>query len=278
MDAAGTAVNTGLGMITAGWNDKRQIKQQGKLNEQQYAIDGRALERQKAAELEMWKNTGPQAMTEQLKKAGLSPALQYGGAGGGGATTGGGGSGVNAPGAPSGGGEIMGIQLMNAQKKLLEAQTVKTQAEAKKTAGVDTELTNQQWRMATIAANLAAETYEETYRKIVDMAKIVANEAEVSGATKDEAIELKEGELVGLGLANELKKVGITKTEQEITNLVNQVAQRWKELSIQEQNAIINGKRYALEKFVKDIPDSTRITVEAVGRIAGAATGAKMKN
>ena len=259
-------------MVTAGFNDRRQLRQQGKLNEQQYAIDGRALARQKAADLEFWKATSYPGQVAMMKEANLSPGLAYGMSGGGGASIGGTAT-TNAAKAPSGGGEIMGMQLMAAQRDLLKAQTIKTEEKAKNVAGVDRELKNQQGRLATIAANLGSETYEETYQKIIDQAKIIHNEAEISGATKDEVIEIKEGELVGLGLANELKRVGIQKTEQEIETMIEQVSQRWKELSIQEQNAIINGKRYALEKFVKDIPDSTRITVEAVGRIAATATG-----
>ena len=79
------------------------------------------------------------ALTEQLKKAGLSPALQYGGSGGGGATTGGGSGSVAAAKAPSGGGEVMGLQMMDAQRRLIEAQTQNVLADTAKKTGVDTQ-------------------------------------------------------------------------------------------------------------------------------------------
>lgn len=277
MKAAEQVQGTILGLALEGHNDRRQLRQQGKLNEQQAATDRQQMQFKQALDIDTWNKTNYSSQVDQLEKAGLNPGLLYGMSGGGGSTTGNSSASVSAAKAPQGGQEIMNLQLMGAQKALLEAQTEKTKAEAVKTAGVDTQLTNQQYRLANIAAQLGAETYEATYQKLMDEAKIIHNEAEISGATKDEQIEIKEGELVGLGLANELKKVGITKTEQEIKTMVEQVAQRWAELSIQEQNAIINGKRYALEKFVRDIPDSTRITVEAIGKIAATATGAKLK-
>ena len=47
--------------------------------------------------------------------------MMYGMGGGGGATTGDPGASVGANAAPKGGGEIMGLQLMDAQRKLMEA-------------------------------------------------------------------------------------------------------------------------------------------------------------
>jgi len=262
MDAAETAVNTGLGMITAGWNDQRQLKQQGKLNEQQYAIDGRALARQKAAELQQWKDTGPVAMTEQLKRAGLSPALQYGGAGGGGATTGGGGSGVSAPGAPSGGGEVMGIQLMNAQKKLIEAQTANTQADTAKKSGVDTELTAAQGRLARNVAQFYVDTYEDNYDKVKAEVSILENQAKTADQTQMVDVEAKKAELIGLGIANELKRAQKDLTEEQMKATVEMVKQKWEEVSIKQGHL-------DLDKFIKDVKDSTKLTTESIIRVIG---------
>ena len=79
-----------------------------------------------------------------LKEAGLNPALLYGSKGGGGATTGSGGGGVSGQSAGtairSGGAEGMGIQLqlLEAQKENIKADTELKKADAAKTAGVDT--------------------------------------------------------------------------------------------------------------------------------------------
>ena len=267
MQSLGTAIDSGLGLILGGINDRRQVRQEGRLLEQQAAVDRKQTAFNQALGLETWKQTGPQALTAELKSAGLSPALQYGGGAAGGGTTGGGSSGVNASPAPSGGGEIIGLAMAKAQIQLMQAQTEKTRAEAAKTAGVDTYLTNQQARMTNIQANLAAESYEETYERIINEAKIVANEAEISGATKDEEIAIMEGELIGLGIANEAKKAGIKLTEEQIKQTSAEVKQAWEGLSIQRRRAIIEGDKLALDKFVRDVPDSIKLAAETVGDV-----------
>ena len=73
----------------------------------------------------------------------------------------------------------------------------------------------------------------------------------------------------GQGLTIEAKKVGIELTEAQINQTVEAVKQAWKGLSIQEQNSIINGNRLELEKFIKDVPDSIKLTVEAVKDVVG---------
>ena len=108
------------------------------------------------ANKDMWDYTNYENQVAHLEAAGLNPALLYGQGGGGGATAAGGnaiaGSGNSAGGANTGSpqaiksqiieGAGMGIQLglMNAQKRNLEADAAKKEADAAKTAGVDTEL------------------------------------------------------------------------------------------------------------------------------------------
>ena len=229
---------------------------------------------QKQMDLQMWKDTNYSTQVEEMEKAGINPALLYGKGGGGGTTVGNSGGNVSSASAPQGGGEIMGMMMQKAQLELMKAQTQATEAqankanvEAAKTAGVDTDLTNQQARMATIQANLAAESYEETYKRIIDEAKIVANEAEISGATKDEEIALKEGELIGLGISNEAKKAGIRLTEEQIKQTAEEVKQAWEGLSIARRRAIIEGDKLALDKFVRDVPDSIKLAAETIGDV-----------
>ena len=105
MQAASGIVGTGLGLLLEGHNDRRQLRQQGKLNDLSVKSQKELLEAQRQKEYQMWQDTNYSAQIEQMKKAGVNPALLYGQSGGGGTTTGGSGQGINNTGAPTGGRE-----------------------------------------------------------------------------------------------------------------------------------------------------------------------------
>lgn len=147
--AAGGLINTGMGLLLEKHNDRRQLRQQEKLQNLQLKGQMQMTDYNMMKQLQMWKDTSYPAQVEQLKKAGLNPGLVYGMGGGGGTTTG---TPSGAPGgasAPGGGGEIMGMGLMNlkmlqAQIENIQADTEKKKVESTKTAGVDTELATAQ--------------------------------------------------------------------------------------------------------------------------------------
>ena len=299
MQSLGTAIDSGLGLILGGINDQRQVRQQGKLLEQQAAVDRRQAAFNQALGIQTWKQTGPQALTAELKAAGLNPALQYGGGAAGGGTTGGGSSGVNASSAPSGGGEIIGLAMAKAQIELMKAQTEKTQVEAAKTAGVDTLATSIQTELGKIEMNMKTETYEATKAAIEAAAKKAGAEAEIADKTKGNQIDIVEGELIGLTLANELKRAQTGVAEETIKKIIAEVKQGWKALDIQAKNAAANmmsseaAKQNAntnvreflehvrkndydyeirrgaleLEKWLKDVPESQKLTVGALQNV-----------
>lgn len=140
----GQAAAGAMGLFLGGIQDKRQVKQQEKLQRLQIAGNKEMLAAQAAKELQMWKDTSYPAQMEMLKKAGLNPGLIYGMGGAGGQTTGGGGGGVTgATATQAGGGEFgiaMQMGMMAAQKRLLEAQANNLDAQTKKTSGVDTQV------------------------------------------------------------------------------------------------------------------------------------------
>jgi hypothetical protein len=145
--AANDVLNTGLGLLLENHNDKRQLRQQQKLQNLQIngAIDLTDYQQQK--QLEMWEKTGYGPQMEQLRKAGLNPALLYGMKGGGGMTIG---SGVVQPqgggNAPSGGQEIqnmLGMALMKANIEKTKAETNKTNAEANNLGSVKENIESQ---------------------------------------------------------------------------------------------------------------------------------------
>ena len=146
---AGTAADgllgMGLGMLTAGWQDKRQLKQQQKLQDMQIAAQKDMAQFNQGLALDMWKKTGPTGQKEQLKAAGLNPALMYGmggGTGGQAQVSSGNVSGGNAAGSA---GEIQAMMQLVLQNKMTESQIEVNKAQARnieantaKTQGVDT--------------------------------------------------------------------------------------------------------------------------------------------
>jgi len=145
-DTVSSATNTGLGLIVGGINDRRQIKQQGKLQEMQIKGMKEMADYNYGKQLQMWQDTGYEAQKAQMKAAGLNPGLMYGMSGGGGQTVGtGSGGGPTGGTAPVGGGEAMGMigmglqmELLRAQKDVMESQAQKNRADAALTAGAQT--------------------------------------------------------------------------------------------------------------------------------------------
>lgn len=147
LQLGGQAIGAGLGMAMQGQNDSRQLGQQQKLLNQKSVMDKSMTDYNYSKQLQMWKDTGYKAQMEQMKGAGLNPAMMYGMSGGGGGTVGGGGgSQVSSADAPKGGGEAMGMAMQNAnlallhsQKENIDADTRNKTAGAVKTGGVDTQ-------------------------------------------------------------------------------------------------------------------------------------------
>lgn len=118
-----------MGLVLSGINDRRQLKQQERLQNLQMKGNKAMMDYSMSKELQMWKDTSYPAQMEMLKKAGLNPGLMYGMGGGGGQTIGSPTGAVEGGKAPQGGGEIpemmgMGMQLamMKSQKELVDAQ------------------------------------------------------------------------------------------------------------------------------------------------------------
>ena len=284
--AAGAAANSILGIAFGGINDARQVRQQRRLNKVNMAYNQEMTEYNMKKQLELWEKTGYGAQKEQMKEAGLNPALMYGTSGGGGQSTSVATSNQGSAGAPSGGGEIMGavgmglnMQLMKAQKDLLESQTAKNNAEAKKTAGTDTEESQarigdllqgidnkrQQYEIQRLEItlknieNFEKQTTQENRLDYImyqtEMAErqlqLVRNEAYVSSAVMQDKINIVKTEAIGAVLKNALTEAqtGATKTgaaldQQKINESAQQIMQEWDKLD-QNNREILIKKRLA---------------------------------
>lgn len=143
-------ITAGLGAATAAKNllgignsGKKQLEQQEKLNKQQIEGSKELSEYQRQQQMKMWEDTNYKPQVDQIKKAGLNPALLYGTSGGGGATVGGGGMAISGgqaaneaatTQAETGQAGILG--MMGAQLRVLESQANKNDAEAENLRGV----------------------------------------------------------------------------------------------------------------------------------------------
>lgn len=264
---AQAGADIGLGMIQRGIQNREQLVQQGKLNEQQFSIDGRALARQKAAELQQWKDTSYGAQLEEMKKNNLSPGMMYGAAGGGAGQLGGSAGSVAAPKAAVGNGMDL---ITVAQRKLIEAQTENIKVDTAKKAGVDTELTRQQGRAAEIAANLAAITQEEAAQQMQAKTHILWEEAKAAKGMISAELQIKQAEVVGATLANELRKAQTDLTKEQMAAIAQEIAQKWKDLEIKQGHL-------DLQKFVQDVSNSTKLTVETITKVAQMVGGGIIK-
>lgn len=127
--AASGLIGTGMGLLLEGHNDRRQLRQQEKLQNLEIKGSKELTDYNAAKQLEMWKATNYPAQVEQMKLAGLNPALAYGMGGGGGVTANVATGKTSGGQAPSGGGEILAAQAMGLQLKMQEAQIKNLEAD-----------------------------------------------------------------------------------------------------------------------------------------------------
>ena len=279
--AADSAIGMGMGLLLGDINDKRQLKQNERLGEQNWKFQKRAAEFNMQQQLEMWKATNYSAQMEEMRKAGLNPALAYGMKGGGGVTTGS--SNASAPQggvAPVGGGEAMGMMQQRIQMRLLEAQARNIEADTK-----NKESQNSNIEQDTIGKGIAneisqmefelgQETYDarkyaiktETNKRLQEL-QLLQNQGIVAENTTMDRIAIVGAELIGLELRNELTKAQTGKTwsdievnKAQIQNWLVQNAQGWSKLSLDERNTKV---QELLGEF------NTSLSREALGAIGG---------
>lgn len=251
-NTAGSAVQAGMGLLLQGAADRRQLKQQQKLQAMQIAGQKEMTDYNYGKQLQMWKDTNYSAQKEQLEMAGLNPGLMYGMGGGGGQSMGSGsGASVSGASAPVGGGEIgmaMQLGMMNAQKAVLEADAKLKNAQADKTSGVDTklaetqtmnlaqgienakaqeELTQVQTQLQKVSLEIANATVEESIQRITAetgqaLSRVTMLETQnmIDKATANDKISTIRAEMLGAFLKNAMTKAQTANTEQDTKNKV----------------------------------------------------------
>lgn len=231
--AANGAIGQGMGLIFGAAQDRRQLKQAGKLQELQIAGNKEMGQFNREQAMRMWNDTNSEAQVAHLKKAGLNVGLAMGGgaAGAGGVTANAGGSGSvsgQSAGDPNTG-VGMGIQIAS-QLALQQAQTenIKADTENKK-AG---------------AGKALAETDTEK-----ENAEIRGNERTISDATMKEQRTIVEQKAINSILENEATRTGINVDKARINEITTSLQQRWEGLRLEGKS--IEQSKENMEKLTE---------------------------
>ena len=160
------------------------------------------------------------------------------------------------------------------------------------------ELTNIQSRIANLQGDLLADTFEEQVQTI-GLQKQIANEEFrkmvrenwLDQETAKNRIKIVEGQLFNVWADTALKKANKGLTEQQTAESKARVQQAWQTVSqgwgnltvnqgnmdANTKNAMVNDLRLKFEKEIKDVADSTKLTVESVLEVLGMILGTMPK-
>lgn len=289
MGAVGAAAITGgaglagglLGMIGAKRRERRAVRNQMGLmnhqrdNQMQLNMQGFNLQKQ------LWEETQIGEQMRLAKEQGLNPSLLYGQGGQGGTTGSQGGGSASGGQAPSPMPMEVGMAAQAAQTaaniKLIESQARKNNVEADKTEGVDTELgqeqilnTRIQTELNEILKDVKSQTKEDDIEFIEFQVDRLVRENESLGyknqidkaTIKDQTNLIKE-QAIGELLNNDLKRVGVTKTEQEIKKIANEIRQGWEKIRI-DNDRVINENRDNRRKLFDSQRDVRKLQQEFI--------------
>lgn len=312
--APGAILDAGMGLILGKYNDRRQLRQQQKLQDMQIKGQQQMMDYSMASQLKMWHDTNYSAQMEELKKAGLNEGLVYGMKGGGGTTTGAANGSVNGASAPSGGGEIqammgMGIQraqlgLLEAQKANIEADTANKQADTQnkplegqqtiaQTNSILQGINNAkvQERIQNIDLALKEKTFDDAADRIAFEAGKAQQELEqamadtyVSRETQVARANAIQEKAVGAMLENFLLRAQTDQTKQmtaeskaKIQKMAADIAQGWKGLDIEQQRATIQQKLMEYDTTINPyVKEGLKVLTQAVDGVLRRGTRNKM--
>lgn len=244
-----------LGIGTGAINDKRQIKQQEKLQAMQIKGNKELTDYQMNKQLQMWKDTNYSAQMDELRKAGLNPGLIYGMGGGGGQTTGTPGAGVSGADAPKGGGEIMagmGLAMQKAQIDLMQAQAEKTKVEATKIGGPDTDNVKQDTAnkiLQGLILDVTGKDMTSKWKEVTEPSRMIEGKTIQDELTARQGVA---GTIYELWLEGKLKEKSLEEIEQLVAGNAKTRAEKRK---IEDEIDLIkaNTKGKDLENIITEL-------------------------
>lgn len=293
-----------MGMMFQGEQNQNQLNQQQALTNMQEQANEKLSAFNFNQQFDLWNKTNYPAQVDQLNKAGLNPALLYGKSGGGGTTTGTPSGGIGMGIAPSGNpvqqmmqNTIAGqeaaadIKLKNAQADNIAAKT--PQEAGLMTATIDSinqgvnnqkaqeALTDAQAQTARIANSIQGETIDDQIATIRATAGQIQNEMQrtvrqnnMDAATYNDKISTIHGIMIGTFINNNLQKAqtnqaqaATTNIQQQTTQSIQTIAQQWKQLGINQQNANTQESQMKIQKFVNDITHGQQILEQGLTRL-----------
>lgn len=244
----GMGIGSAIGGIAQGLGSILTIGAQKRAATKQFERQKELQEHAGEKQMDIWNRTNYGAQVDHMKRAGLNPALMYGMGGGAGGTTGSVGTGqANQENVMDIGGAVAQNRLVQAQVENLKAQTQKTEVEAEKIAGVDTEkttaetgLTNIQAELQRINAEVAGRTKEQAISYIKDNAdKMLAETVQaqikqtIDERTYNDRVNQIKQESIGAMLENQLRDTNIRLNEERIKEIAENIVQRWEQIRLQ---------------------------------------------
>lgn len=256
--SAGAQVAQMLG-IGQGAQDRRQIKQQGKLNDVNYEDAKRRADYEQELAMKMWKDTNYKAQLEEADKAGVSRSAVLGNSNGGatGASVSGG---ANAQASDSASTQNASINQMMAQAQLgmmiaqtknINADTENKQASAgnlgEGTKGIAIENRGKEVDVSNKEA-----IKEELRDAMLGLSKEQTVKGIVADQTQKEQIKIKKQEAIHSVLENALERGKIKLTKAQIGEISEKLSQGWKALEFQGTDKITGKYLEELANAVKD--------------------------
>lgn len=279
-NAGGGLLNQGMGLLFAGPNRNAQMKTATRMQDLQIKGSKELTDYNTSKQLQMWKDTGYVGQMEQMKLAGLNPALMYGMGGGGGQTASiaqgsVGGQSAGTPQAAAMGIQLGQYELLQAQIRNIDADTANKQAEnpniPKAGQKLDAEIqsilqgiTNQktineinefQKRISKVDANVAEQTEPYKMEYIVALAEqgsaaveAIQRDNSIAEATRNDKTNQIRAEALGAVLRNELTRAQTGKTNAEISQVATTIAKMINDMALDWAKLTNEQKKTALQE------------------------------